>query len=125
MSTEHPRHPLRLEDSRALTPPVNPVEAMRRQLALALFDGVKEQDMLDMAAKLKEMAMSGDLKAMKMYFDLMLPKEKVAPPPQDGAGLRMMAEALQDLVDEIRVSKAAPPRSAAKMLNGVAHADEE
>jgi hypothetical protein len=104
---------LRLKEARELTPPVNPVEAMRRQLALAVFNGVKEADVTQMVEKLKEQAMGGDLKAQKMFFELIgaMGKQQAAPPPQDGAGLKMMAEALQDLVDEIRVAKAGPPRS--------------
>lgn len=107
------RNTLRLDEARQLTPPVNPVEAMRRQLALALFDGVKEQDLLDMAGRLKEMAMAGDLKAMQLFFKLVLPAgEKAAPPPpQDGAGLKAMADALRDLVDEIRVNRARDDRA--------------
>lgn len=109
-------HSLKLDEARALTPPVNPVEAMRRQLALALFDGVKEQDLLDMAAKLKEMAMAGDLKAMALFFKLVLPADKPAPPPPEaGAGLRMMAEAIEDLVDEIRVTRARADRGPAAL----------
>lgn len=102
------RGTLNLKDAAALAPPVNPVEAMRRQLALALFGGVREQDVLDVAQKLKEMALAGDHKAMQMFFKLMLPDGKAlaSPPAQDSAGLRMMADALRDLVDEIRVSKA-------------------
>lgn len=104
---------LKLDDARALTPAVNPVEAMRRQLALALFDSVKPQDVLDMALKLKEMAQGGDLKAMKMYFDLVIGKDnKPAPPLPDQNGLKLIGEALQDLVDEIRISKAERPKSA-------------
>lgn len=126
------RGTLSLERARELTPPVNAVEAMRRQLAVALFGGVKEQDVLDVAMKLKEMALSGDHKAMQMFFKLMLPDGKQPPaPPQDGAGLRMMAEALGELMGEIRAAKARPaaaladsPRDdavrAARVLTGLA-----
>ncbi len=98
------RNSLRLGEARELTPPVNAVEAMRRQLSVALFGGVKEQDVVDMANKLKEMAQGGDLKAMKMYFDLVLGKDAkpTPPPPPPAVGI---AEALRDLVDEIRIAK--------------------
>jgi hypothetical protein len=121
MSADQPkRGTLKLDEARAITPPVSPVEAMRRQLQLALFDGVKEQDVLTLANKLKEMALAGDLKAMKMFFELVVGKEpKAAPPPSDGQGLKMMAEALQDLVDEIRVTKARE----AKRIQHVGHAN--
>jgi hypothetical protein len=121
------RKTLKLGEAAALTPPVNPVEAMRRQLAMALFDGVKEDDVLQLATKLKEMALGGDLKAMKMFFDLVVGKEPKAapPPPSDGAGLKLMALALQDLVDEIRIAKAAPPASRQKALANGAHDDGE
>lgn len=104
-----------LDDARELTPPVDPVEAMRRQLALTLFDAVKPDDVLTLANKLRDMAMAGDLKAMQMYLKLVLPKDQ-APPREDSAGLRLMAEALQNLVDEIRISKAPPPESASEEL---------
>jgi hypothetical protein len=121
--------PVNLKDARAMTPAVNPVEALRRQLAMGLFNGVKEKDLADMAAKLKEMAMAGDLKAMKLYFDLVLPKEKDPPPPppkDDSAGLRMMARSLSDLTDEIRISKAHQAKRQ-KLIgaNGAAPIDEE
>ena len=128
------RNSLKLSEAREATPPVNPVEAMRRQLSTALFGAVKEQDVLDMAGKLKEMAQAGNLGAMKMYFDLVLGSQKSAPPAPaagDGTGLKMMAEALQDLVDEIRVGKARTERTAKErklIANGVSAAgdhDEE
>lgn len=115
---------LTLELARELTPPVPPLEAMRRQLQLALFDGIKEQDVLDMATKLKEMAMAGDLKAMKMFLDLAVGKDQkpAPPPPSPTAGV---AEAIRDLVDEIRISRAGPPKSRLKEIaNGKPHGDE-
>lgn len=101
------RKSLSLKEARELTPAVNPVEAMRRQLSMALFDAVKEQDVINMANKLKEMAQAGDLKAMRMYFELVLGKEqKPLPPPTDTNAVAQIAESLQDLVDEIRVTRA-------------------
>jgi len=98
---------LTLGRARELTPAVCPVEAMRRQLALAVFNSVKPQDVLDLANKLKEMAGGGDLKAMKLYFELVLGKEQKATsaPPAESAGLKMIGEAMRDLVDEIRVNR--------------------
>lgn len=114
-----------LDDARRLTPPVNPVEAMRRSLALAMFNNVKETDVSALVDKLKEMAMAGDLKAMDMFFKLTTGAGAKESPAASGdsAGLRMMADAIHGLVDEIRISKAPPPKS----RNRLAHdeADED
>jgi hypothetical protein len=111
---------LTLKEARELTPPVDPVQALRCQLQMALFNGVKEDDVVKMAEKLRDMAMGGDLKAMKMYFELVVGKDrKEAAPPADSAGLRMMAEAMRDLVDEIRIAKAKGGRRA------LTHDDDE
>jgi hypothetical protein len=110
-----------LNGARELTPPVNPVEAMRRQLALGVFGAVKEKDVTDLVSKLHAMAMEGDHKAMKMYFELVgvMGKNQQPPaPPAEGAGLKMMAEALQDLVDEIRISKVQAQHEYAAIQNG-------
>jgi hypothetical protein len=97
---------LSLREARELTPAVNPVEAMRKQLALALFDGVKEKDVLDVATKLKEMALAGDHKAMQMFFKLMLPDAKASPAPVDpSGGLQAMARAIQNLADQVGVQR--------------------
>lgn len=111
-----------LNEARELTPPVSPIEAMRRQLATAVFGSVSEKDVLAMTEKLKEMGMSGDLKAMKMFFDLVVGKDvKPTPPPSD-AGANQVAEALRDLVDEIRVTRArsdGPASRPKQIANGV------
>ncbi len=104
MSESNGKHrSLTLDQARTLTPAVNPVEAMRRNLQMAVFGSVSEADMLAMANKLKEQAMGGDLKAMKLYFELMLGKDQKPAPPPPTTGI---AEALRDLVDEIRVTRA-------------------
>lgn len=98
-----------LTEARETTPPVDPVEAMRRQLALAVYDKVKESDIGELVEVLKAQAMKGDLKAMKMFFDLTIGKQQGTPAPkpsEDGQGLKAMADALQNLVDEICISKA-------------------
>lgn len=98
---------LRLKDALERTPPIdNPVEALRRQLAMAVFNGVKEQDVIDLAGKLKDMAMAGDHKAIKMYFELVLGKNQTAAPaPAEPKELSALASAMRDLVDEIRVAR--------------------
>jgi hypothetical protein len=63
-------HSLKLSEARERTPAVNPVEAMRQQLQLELFGAVKAADVQGIAAKLKDMALAGDLKAMKLFFQL-------------------------------------------------------
>jgi len=121
MRTNGKNQPLKLDDARAMTPPVNPVEAMRRQLAVAVFGAVKEKDLTDMVEKLKSQAQAGDLKAMKMYFELVgvMGKQQAPPAAGDSAAARQIAEALQDLVDEIRVTRAkSEPKRIAAEKNG-------
>ena len=101
-----------LDKARITTPPVSGVEAMRKQLALAVYGNVNDKDVADMMTKLKEMAMAGDLRAMQMWFKLTVGDGKAAAAaPQEPAGVAALAEAIEDLVDEIRVAKAAPPKS--------------
>lgn len=113
-----------LKQMQLQTPAVNPVEAMRRQLALGLMGSVSETDMGKLAAKLKEMALGGDLKAMKMLLDLMMPKAEKETPPEP-QGVKALAEALQDLVDEIRIGNADAPRGKRPLLNGPRDEEEE
>ena len=63
---------LKLSDARRRTPPVDPVAAMRESLQVALFGAVKESDVLGMVEKLKAIALDGDLRAMKMFFGLVV-----------------------------------------------------
>lgn len=114
---------LSLAEARERTPAVNPVEAMRKQLAVSLFGGVGEKDMVALATKLKEMALGGDLKAAKMLIELVLPKEKPQAAANDAAA-NQVAEALRDLVDEIRITKALPPKDAKRLELTNGH-DEE
>lgn len=88
------------------TPPVDPAEALRRQLSLAVFNSVKEADVLAVAAKLKEMALAGDLKAMQMFLKLTVGDAPKAPPAPASNGSAALAAAIEDLVDEIRITKA-------------------
>jgi hypothetical protein len=95
-----------LKQMAGLTPPVNPVEAMRKQLALAVFDKVSEKDIGEMMAKLKELALAGDLKAMKMFLQLTVGDSKPEKPEASPKGMQSLADAVQNLVDEIRITKA-------------------
>lgn len=100
-----------LKAMKETTPPVNPAEAIRKAAALGLSGAMKEQDVADVYAKLKEMALAGDKKAMEMFFKLTLGSGKgedgrANPVAGEGQGMKMMAQALQDLVDEIRITKA-------------------
>lgn len=88
-------HSLKLSEARAKTPAVNAVEAMRSSLQLALFGAVTEGDVAGMAAKLKEMALAGDLKAMKLFFQLVEGGSKQAPQ------LGNLERAIGDLSDEV------------------------
>ena len=117
-----------------MTPPVNPVEAMRRQLAVAVFGAVKETDVLALVHKLHAMAMEGDHRALKMYLELVgvMGKEKPAPPAstatteKDSPAIRQLAESLGNLVDEIRIGRASTARierERASLVNGSDHED--
>ena len=94
-----------LTEMQELTPAPNPVEAMRKQLALAAFGGVSEADMIAMVGKLKEKAMAGDLRAMDMFFKLTLPDKPAEKPVNIEPGLKAVADAITELVDEVRVTK--------------------
>lgn len=69
---EEKRRALSLAEAEARTPPVSAVEALKGNLQIALFEGIGEADIAGMVAKLKEKALAGDLKAMKLLFDLVL-----------------------------------------------------
>jgi hypothetical protein len=99
---------LNLAEARKLTPAVNPVEAMRKQLALSVYDNVNEKDIKAMMDKLKEMAIGGNLKAMQMYLKLTIGEgnDKLPEPPMETPGVKQLAEAIENLVDEIRIAQA-------------------
>ena len=105
MSKNGNHHSLSLADARERTPAVNPVEAMRRQILVAVAQSVQPEDVVGVLNTLRERALGGDLKAMKMYLEFTMPKQ-ASPAPAEAAGLKLMAEALTDLVDEIRINKA-------------------
>ena len=113
-----------LKEMAKVTPAVNPVEAMRKAMALGLSGEVKEKDAADLIAKLKEMAMAGNLKAMAMWFKLTMGDK----PMQDDHARLAVADAIADLVDEIRIAKDAPPAKPAKLRhvsNGPKDDDED
>lgn len=70
-----------LAEARQRTPPPDPVAACRNQLQLALFGAVSEGDVVQMATKLKAMAMEGDLRAMKLFFSLVTGGGGMSTPP--------------------------------------------
>jgi hypothetical protein len=118
------RGTLILDLARQATPIVNPIQAMRKQLALAVYDNVKEQDISEMMSKLKEMALGGDLNAMKMWMKLTIGdgNEKA---PKEETGVQALAEAVSELVDEIRIAKAEPPRSKTKKTGRLLEAEDD
>lgn len=82
MSTTNGRNTLTLDEMRRRTPAVSGIKAMQQSLQLALFGAVTHRDVEAMAAKLKEMALTGDLRAMKLFFQLVMGSSQVqAPPP--------------------------------------------
>lgn len=82
---------------------------MRQSLAVAFFGGVKAGDMEAMATKLKEMALAGDLKAMRMFMELAGLGSKAPSPPQEDSkaatAIAKLAESVSDMVDEVRIAR--------------------
>lgn len=116
-----------LKAMQALTPKVNPVEAMRKQLALSVYDNVHEKDIAAMMTKLKEMALDGNLGAMKMFLKLTIGEgnDKVPEAPAESPGAAALARAVEDLVDEIRIARAEPPAGRRPALKGPRDDDDE
>jgi hypothetical protein len=115
-----------LKTMQAATPAVNPVEAMRKQLVLGLFNSVSEDDVAAVAKRLKELALAGDKGAMKMFFELVLPSAKSqADEASAHAGLKLLAESIADLTDEARIARAEPPKYRRKVLTGPKDDDDE
>lgn len=61
---------LKLSEAAERTPPVNPVEALRQNLQMALFGALTGSDVTQVVEKLKEQALAGDLKATRLLLDL-------------------------------------------------------
>lgn len=116
---------LNLKAMQEKTPVVNPLEALRRSMANALCGSVSENDMTKVVAKLKEQALAGDKKAMEIFFKLMLGDGKTPEPPKEPQGIQALADAIQDMVDEIRIAKAAPPKSRAAAINAAKDDDDD
>jgi hypothetical protein len=100
-----------LQAMKQMAPPVNPAEAIRKAAALGLSGAMREADVGAVYEKLKQMALAGDKKAMEMFFKLTLGNGKEAdarsnPGATDAGGMKALAQSIQDLVDEIRITKA-------------------
>jgi len=93
------------------TPPVSAMEALRRSMANAVAGAVTERDMDEIVKRLKEDAKNGDKKAMALFFKLVLGDGKEPKEEKEPKGMSAVAEAIRDLVDEVRIAKAPPPRS--------------
>jgi hypothetical protein len=63
---------LKLTEIKKLTPKVNPGEALRNNFLGILGESFDGGEIRELIAKLKDKAMAGDAKAIKMVFDLML-----------------------------------------------------
>lgn len=111
-----------LKDMERRTPKVGGVEAMRNSLQLALFGAVSERDVVGMAEKLKEMALAGDFKAMKLFFSL------VQGPAQSGqvVSIQNAVVELQATVAQIQqaVVTPRPGGSPPLLINGHAGGEE-
>lgn len=64
-----------LRHAREHNPPLSAVEALRRSFQMALLGAVSTADIASLAGALKERALAGDLKAMRLLLDLVLPTE--------------------------------------------------
>lgn len=138
-STMADKNGFNLQEMKSKTPPVDPAEAIRKAAALGLSGAMKEDDVAAVYRKLKEMALAGDRKAMDMFFKLTLGSGNgaapAAPPSADGGkGMQAMANALRDLVDEIRITKAEqaalanggpPPKNSAARIKHMRDDDDE
>lgn len=76
------RHTLNLREAEQRVPAVSAVEAMRRQLSLAIFGAIGESEVGAIVTKLKEKALGGDLRAMRLLFSLILPQQGGGRPVQ-------------------------------------------
>lgn len=64
-------NPLRLDDARALTPPVDAADALRRNLATVVFESIKTNDVQDIVGGLVKEAKEGDKKAASLILNLL------------------------------------------------------
>lgn len=67
MSSQHPQVVRQLVEQ---APPVSPVEALRRNLLYAMFNGVTTDDMTAIVAKQVEQAKDGDGRAAQLIIDM-------------------------------------------------------
>lgn len=104
---EEPMGTLRLDDARKRTPPVPAAEAHRRQLATTLFETITTDDVSELAAKLRQMALSGDLRAMKMLLDLVA---RPAAAPAQSEPVTVYIDARTGQVVEPQVVEVLPSR---------------
>ena len=91
---------------------------MRKQLAMGLFNGVKEDDIAALAAKLKEMALAGDLKITEDAVRQVLPTTPSGADEALGMQDKLLAESIRDLTDESRIARADVPKKHRQIANG-------
>lgn len=106
---------LNLGAARQRTPAVSGIKAMQQSLQLVLFGAVTSKDVEAMATRLKEMALAGDLRAMKLFFQLVMgsPQVQAAPPieVQQQVGVLGHPVTEQALTDEEALAGYRGPRA--------------
>lgn len=63
-------HSLSLRDAEEQVPPVDPVEAVRQNLQLTLYQSITSDDVAEVVGSLKAKALQGDLQATKLLLGL-------------------------------------------------------
>jgi hypothetical protein len=69
-SHPQPRTTLRLAEARKETPAVDPVDAVKRSLVMAVYGQIGEEDVEEIVQTIVEKAKAGDRTAAKMMLDL-------------------------------------------------------
>lgn len=68
--TPHKNTTLRLTQARQDTPPVDPVEAVKRSLVMTLYGQVGDEDVVGLVESIKKAAAGGDKASQRMLLDL-------------------------------------------------------
>lgn len=64
------KHSLSIADAEQQVPPVDPVEAVRANLQLPLYQSITGEDVAELVGNLKAKALKGDLQATKLLLGL-------------------------------------------------------
>jgi len=61
---------IRLSEARDITPPVNPVEAVKQSLVMSLYGRIGDEDVEQLVESIKKQALEGDHRCRKLILDL-------------------------------------------------------